>query len=448
MASSWSFRNIPNVISTSDYRSVAFGNGRFVALTCEMGTSNNAIVSTDNGNTWNYYLLSSNGLNTTNCVRPWCALTYGVVSSTPRFVAVAFGANGTTDRAMYSSDGQTWTICSNVPLGNWAGVAFGNNRYVAVCNGEATATARAMTSTDGITWTARTTPATSGSPAWNTVIWTGSVFIACNFYGGGSTPYVMTSPDGITWTGYSQSNLANYYWSGFSVGSISGTNRIVMVAFYDTALRATNNIATSDDNGVTWTIRENVSRNRFRQATTFGNGQFVCFSATESQANSGIIVSNDGINWIQGFRPGDSTVTQWWSVAYGNNTFVATGSAGNTGQRLAVATNATQTVLSNFPNVSGQAGTNLSITQPTSNQTGTPGTFSYSVSNTAIATISGTTLTFGSTGGTATITATQRATSTFSAGNITSTVTTTTAPQVVTQSQAKIHHSSFIFNFI
>ena len=98
--------------------------------------------------------------------------------------------------------------------------------------------------------------------------------------------------------------------------------------------------------------------------------------------------------------------------------------------------------------MSGQAGTNLSITQPTSNQTGTPGTFSYSVSNTAIATISGTTLTFGSTGGTATITATQRATSTFSAGNITSNVTTTTAPQVVTQSQAKIHHSSFIFNFI
>jgi gliding motility-associated-like protein len=86
--------------------------------------------------------------------------------------------------------------------------------------------------------------------------------------------------------------------------------------------------------------------------------------------------------------------------------------------------------ITNFPNLNGTVGTALTLTAPTSNSAGA---FSYTSSNTAVATISGNTIT-PLTAGATTITATQAASGGYAQGTITSTLTVSSCPVITTSS--------------
>ena len=95
--------------------------------------------------------------------------------------------------------------------------------------------------------------------------------------------------------------------------------------------------------------------------------------------------------------------------------------------------------LTNFsiPSQNYSSGATFTISPPQSNSTGA---FTYTSSNTTVATISGTTVTIVG-AGSSTITATQAETSTYTSGTITATLTVSAAPTTTTTTEAPTHQT-------
>lgn len=172
----------PRTAPTNDHWvSVAFGAGRFVAVTGG-GGGQQVMTSDNNGVTWS--------LRSTPGDRTWKSVTYG----NGRFVAVA--NDGTGQRVMTSDDGATWTL-RNTPADNsWYSVTYGNGLFVAVAiNG----TDRVMTSPDGITWTARSAAA---NQAWFATTYGDGRFVAVSASGAGTRAMSSGGPcgDGLAYT--------------------------------------------------------------------------------------------------------------------------------------------------------------------------------------------------------------------------------------------------------
>jgi hypothetical protein len=215
------------------YYDIAYGNGRFVAISgYSSGQSKSPVAYSSDGVSWSTAYLPTNG--------QWWRVAYG-----DRFVAVA-GTGGFAS----SADGVTWALASSgipsytanagqvVGYGNgawiiaqtgqntllrttsftswtkvtlpvtasWSGIAYGNGVWV-LGNGTTL-----LTSSDGSTWTQRTLP--SGVTVYNIVFGNG-VFLAIGY---GSAVSAI-SVDGITWQSLSMPSSANWYGSAFGNGS-------------------------------------------------------------------------------------------------------------------------------------------------------------------------------------------------------------------------------------
>ena len=100
------------------WRSVAYGNGLFVAVT-------------NNDNNGDQVMTSPDGINWTARKVPeisWIKVAYG----NGLFVAVA---DTGTNRVMTSRDGITWTVRKAAENNQWQSVTYGNGRFVAVSSG-------------------------------------------------------------------------------------------------------------------------------------------------------------------------------------------------------------------------------------------------------------------------------------------------------------------------
>ena len=178
--------------------SVAYGDGKFVAVAGYNYTSDTAAYSTD-GTNWTTITMPAK----TN----WCSVTYG----DGKFVAVS--GYMTASEAAYSTDGINWTL-TTVPESYLKGVTYGDGKFVAVpTSGEV-----AVYSTDGINWTATTLPATG---AWNGVTYGDGKFVAV----GEINAKAAYSTDGINWTLVTLPNKQN--WKSVTYGD----GKFVAVAF-------------------------------------------------------------------------------------------------------------------------------------------------------------------------------------------------------------------------
>ena len=121
--------------SSQTWNSVAYGNGRFVAVS---GTGTAAAYSIDDGTTWTASTLPSS--------KTWTSVVYGV----GRFVAVS---SPSSTAAAYSIDlGATWTASTLPSAETWTGVAYGNGRFISIAGGSST-TAMASSTNSAETWT-------------------------------------------------------------------------------------------------------------------------------------------------------------------------------------------------------------------------------------------------------------------------------------------------------
>jgi predicted RecA/RadA family phage recombinase len=206
----------------------------------------------------------------------------------------------------------------------------------------------------------------------------------------------MTSSDGITWT--SRTSAANNDWESITYGN----NLFVAVSTTGTG----NRVMTSSD-GITWTSRTSAANNNW-YSVTYGNNLFVAVSTTGT--GNRVMTSSDGITWTSRTSAAD---INWESITYGNGLFVAVASSG-TGNRVMTSPSAPTITNFSIPSkIFGDAP--FTITAPTSNSTGS---FSYTSSNTLVATIFENIITILS-AGTSDITAIQAETTDYTSGTIT-----------------------------
>ena len=261
--------------SSKSWYSVAYGNGRFVAIAADTDVA----AYSDDGITWAPTTLPAS--------RNWKSVAYG----NGRFVAIA----ASTNAAAYSDDGITWTEMTLSSYVYWQSVVYGNDKFVAV----ASDTNEASYSVDGITWTFANMTA---STKWYSVAYGNGKFVAV----ARNSPYYFAySDDGITWT---NSNMpASVSWRSVAYGN----GRFVAIA-------ASTNVAAYSDDGIIWSTTNMPVSNTW-DLVTYGNGMFVATGMSKNVA-----YSNDGIVWTESTMP---TSNSWRPVVYGNDKFVALASS-------------------------------------------------------------------------------------------------------------------------
>lgn len=179
----WSSRTI----GSGDWRSVAYGNGTFIAI----GYGSQSVQKSTDGITW----ISGTTLPVSS---NWIDITYD--STLNRFVAIS-ATYGTI--AAYSNDnGDTWNECTFPTTTTWNSICSnGSGKFVSVSN-QASSNYAAY-STDGIIWSGSTLPVAA---VWSSVCYGTSpgVFSATSQ----GSVNAATSTDGINWISQTQANAA------------------------------------------------------------------------------------------------------------------------------------------------------------------------------------------------------------------------------------------------
>lgn len=292
-STNWDFANVP--FTSQNFSSIAYGNGLFVAVS--RTSKQNAIVVSRDGINWIYI--------NTQVETNWQSVAYG------NGIFVAVGDIGSV-RAMYSSDGFNWTLRS-IPLVGWMSVAHGylsptyeTGVFVAVAR---TGTNnRIMISPNGITWT---NIATSDELDlnWRSVTYGNGRFIAVATDG---TRNVMSSTNGTTWQ--LRSNPVGLWYS------VTYGNGIFIAINTSVIISETRMMISAD--GYSWKAVSSPSSDTFK-AIAFGNGVFVLIT------NKGMLLSKDGITWVDQTSYYSSSLLNIESVTYGNGRFVAVGNSNN-----------------------------------------------------------------------------------------------------------------------
>ena len=251
------------------FRSVTYGNGKFVAVGDSNDPSRGPRVawSTD-GINWNF--VDDPSLRVTR----WIGVTYG----NGKYVAVGYQGGA---RSMYSTDGINWTF-SSPPSLYWRAIAYGNGKFVAVSETDG-GTNRSMYSTDGINWTLG---GTTGDYKYQAITFGNGKFVAVSTTG---NERIMYSTDGISWTLVTAPNTANEFRA-----VVFGNNTFVALA------RAPQNNSTGlsaySTDGINWTQSTSIGDSQSWNTGAYGGGKFVALSEGGSD-NNGLNYSTDGITW-------------------------------------------------------------------------------------------------------------------------------------------------------
>jgi hypothetical protein len=271
---------------TKIYRSVVYGNGKFVAV----GSTNTTAYSED-GINWTASALPSNG--------NWTSVVYG----NNKFVTMGNNSNNT---GASSTDGITWTSF-DCPQPGPASLAYGGGKFVAVFFSISTG----QYSEDGINWTQFNMP--SGA-LWDTVVYGNDRFVAISR--GAPAAYSL---DGITWTASNMPSSGTWNSLTFGNGKFVAVKQNSRDAAYST-------------DGITWTA-SSLPVGLFNPSwttVTYGDGKFVAMSTTSYSAdninvNKIAAYSTNGIDWTLSLAP----LRDWSSVTHGTptNVFITIGNA-------------------------------------------------------------------------------------------------------------------------
>lgn len=272
-AKTWTKNN--DIFSVS-LNQVAFFNGQFIAI----GAIGLIATSLD-GQTW-----TNNTSNMSNL--PFVSIAYG----NNLFIAAANDQYITGLHPMFSSpDGIVWMELPPLPNNEIAHrIKYMDNRFYAFC------TDSIFASPDGINWT---TIVSSMGAYFNDLIYANNLYIAL----GASQTKILTSPDGVTWT--ERWTGPSYY--GFDGGTFVN-NLFVIVGNFG-------KIVTSQD-GMTWSDANIYADDDFT-GVAFGNNQFVAVGY-----NGTVYSSPDGINWTNRVYGLNSSLA---GVIFTPNGFVAVG---------------------------------------------------------------------------------------------------------------------------
>lgn len=264
-----------------DLNSVAYGQNLYVAV----GGSGGLVTSSD-GVTWSTPA-SSDYVPTANNLY---AVAYG------NGVFVAVGDNGWT---VHSTDGVHWTsISSSVTLNRLSGITYANSQFVAVGD-----SGTIITSPAGAGWTAASyaSGASDTSDDLSSVTYGNGMFVAVG--SDGNTTF--TSTDAATW---------NQGGNGLNISDMNG---VTYGNGHYVVVDSSGDIATSAD-GLNWTLQASTTAEFYSIA--YGNGFFVAVG------DSGAIYLSSGSNYW--FANDSGQANNLYGICFGGGLFVVPGQAG------------------------------------------------------------------------------------------------------------------------
>jgi len=290
----WTLNTNHSPTGSKQWNGVAYGkDGRFVAVAIT-GGADRVMYSPDGGLNW-----FTGNLITAN---DWRKVAYS--PTLDRFVAVA--SSGAGNRAMTSDDGGlNWTVWGTPANNEWWDVCWGDGLFVAVSTGVAGTGNRVMTSADGAAWTIRTSAADHD---WQSVAYGGGKYVAVAASGAGTR--VMESSDAITWT--LRFSAADNLWR--SVAYNPTYNRFAAVSSVG--------VMTSDNGGVSWTIR--TAPSQVWVSVIWARNRLIAVSTSGE-----VMTSKDGITWTENEGVGSNS---WTDLAYGDGKVAAVSNTGSEGK--------------------------------------------------------------------------------------------------------------------
>ncbi|MDD5772269.1 MAG: hypothetical protein PHX78_02235 [bacterium] len=228
-------------------------------------------------------------------------------------VFVAVGQFGTI---LTSGDGVKWSIRNSGVNDELKSITYGNDKFVVV-----SWTGIILTSKDGVNWS-RLSLGAYGN-LFNAITFGNNIFAVV-----GQSGKIFTSTDGISWLDRSIGVNENF------MDVTYGNNKFIAVGGSDTGT-----VITSVD-GVNWSIR-NLSNNKYLTKITYSDSTFAAVgSSGTGKGNDTIFTSVDGFKWLSekltdqnpdlGWQRLGSvhTSSRFKDITYGNNLYVAVGSAG------------------------------------------------------------------------------------------------------------------------
>lgn len=275
----WSSTSFDSNGNNNQWKSVAYGNGKYVAL----GLIGNAYLAAN----------STDGINWTSYnTIPYT--TYGQLA----YGDGVFVASGNGKIVYSTNEGQSWSEAS-VASNWWQGVTYGDGKFVAVSED---GTNRVATSSDGINWSETSAP---GNYMWLAVTYGGGKYVAVSQMGD-----AMYSSDGTNWSTTSVPETG--VWNSVAYGN----GRFVAVA-------GTKVIYSTD--GINWSSGNNTIG--YWKDITFGDGRFVAVSNyQDSNYPAAAGYSTDGDTWT----PSNQAISSPWNgVDYVNGRFIAVAGVGN-----------------------------------------------------------------------------------------------------------------------
>ena len=331
-----------NGYTTAEIKSVAFGDGKFVAVpggrscistdglnwTLDLSVKNTSIGTNPlkliyaNSYFWGVYstyiVRSSDGIaweqmfDSTNSLDGVSSITFqDITYCFDKYIAIA---NGYT---VYSTDGINWTADQSLKNTTWGtnqyqcNAFFNNTLYIGGASGKIAKTS------DGITWTYVT--AITGTPTiYNFNVYGTKVFAYC------SLGKIFSSTDMTNWTA-STLLSGNTNWGTADIRNFANNGEIFVVTTYNGTISAV-----STNGGTSWTIYKNASLYAAMgtgnlNKIIFANGYFVAVGSSGKSARS-----TDGVNWTA--TTTISGVNRWWSpgtavnsIAYDGSTYMIVG---------------------------------------------------------------------------------------------------------------------------
>ena len=298
LGSVWISRTSPVL---GDWGSIAYGDGKFVAVGGGTSGPSNKVMYSADGTTW-----STAGVSVPVSAQ-WSSVAYGA----GEFVAVSLDGD-----VMSSPDGITWTAGTAAESIGWRSVVYGGGQFVVVGSGGSTSGDDVMYSSDGLTWS-NSGVSVPVLNTWRSVAYGHGIYVAISNDGGPSND-VMISSDGITWT----SEGAGTPFQGWDAITF-GNGKFVAVS--NSSLFGGDGVMSSSD-GITWTLSGTSPGPSTWTSVTYGAGQFVAVSQSGSTTDD-IMTSTDGLNWTGQTSP---AANSWTGVAYGGGVFAAVSIDGTT----------------------------------------------------------------------------------------------------------------------
>ena len=267
----WYAGNTSAVDGDKDWHTVAYGNGKFLAIRYN---NDIALMESTDGINW------SNNTNLGN--QRWTTIAFG----NNKFVAACY-VPGSNDECelWYSEDGNSWTKSANSPIQIAISyITYANNRFVAMgWTNDTTENFNCVYSDDGVSW----------------------------FNGSGidSYPEKFKSPcyvgnnTWIAWTTWKQATSTDngQTWTTKSTSSLPGTS---LYSAYDGSAVVTlygnvnDEYAYSTDRGSSWQTKT-LPDFEYTKDIIYANGLFVACRNVGSPDNIRIISSPDGLNWTK-----------------------------------------------------------------------------------------------------------------------------------------------------